>query len=134
MFQHPHVSPMNRFLFPNSQNIPFNQPFPFGNGFMNQHPLNQFPFNMMKMNQAPAQNFAPNPFFNPYQNQYPNLNYNQYPMHQPMPMGQSILNQFKTQEGKLDFNKIINTSGQMMGTVNQISSIVKGLSSTFKGF
>jgi hypothetical protein len=32
----------------------------------------------------------------------------------------------------MDFNKVMDTAGQMMGAVNQMSSLVKGVTSMFK--
>ena len=64
-----------------------------------------------------------------------------YPMPYPKPhptMGpakpgiQSILGQYKTPEGSFDINKMMNTMGQVVNAVNQVSSLVKGLSQTFK--
>jgi hypothetical protein len=45
---------------------------------------------------------------------------------------QTVLAQFKKEDGTYDVNKMMNTAGQMMGTVNQVSGMVKGLSSIFK--
>ncbi|HWO95158.1 MAG TPA: YppG family protein [Bacillus sp. (in: firmicutes)] len=50
---------------------------------------------------------------------------------QPKQM-QSIMSQFKTSDGNLDINKMMNTAGQMMNAVNQLSGMVKGLSGVFK--
>ncbi|KHD85648.1 YppG family protein [Heyndrickxia ginsengihumi] len=44
----------------------------------------------------------------------------------------SFLNSFKSQDGSIDFNKMMNTAGQMMNAVNQVSSMVKGLGGLFK--
>ncbi|MEH7236541.1 YppG family protein [Bacillus sp. JJ1562] len=46
--------------------------------------------------------------------------------------GASILNQFKKKDGTYDINKMMDTAGQMVGAVNQVNSIVKGLTKTFK--
>jgi hypothetical protein len=82
-----------------------------------------------------------NPFENPLQpkpNQsVANGGANPYPkqafMQKAKPTGvQSVLNQFKTQDGSIDLNKMVNTAGQMMNTVNQVSSLVKGVGSVFK--
>jgi hypothetical protein len=66
----------------------------------------------------------------PYQNMNP------YP-HQAFlpkqPSGfQSVMNSFKSQDGNLDINKMIDTAGQMMNAVNQVSSMVKGLGGILK--
>lgn len=70
-----------------------------------------------------------NPYFsNSYMNPYPKQSF--IPN---KPSGvQSIMNSFKTQDGSLDFNKMMNTAGQMMGAVNQVSSLVKGLGGIIK--
>lgn len=44
----------------------------------------------------------------------------------------SIMNSFKTQDGQLDLNKMIDTAGQMMNAVSQVSGLVKGLGGIFK--
>ncbi|MEB6547723.1 YppG family protein [Heyndrickxia sporothermodurans] len=44
----------------------------------------------------------------------------------------SLMNSFKSQDGSLDFNKMVNTAGQMMNAVNQVSTMVKGLGGLFK--
>jgi hypothetical protein len=70
--------------------------------------------------------------------------YNEYPgMTNPYPKGSfmvkppssgvgTIMNSFKSQDGSLDFNKMMNTTGQMMNALNQVSSMVKGLGGMFK--
>ncbi|KUP08021.1 hypothetical protein Q73_07935 [Bacillus coahuilensis m2-6] len=45
--------------------------------------------------------------------------------------GNTIMNSFKNQEGQFDFNKVMNTTGQLMGAVNQMSAVVKGIGSMF---
>lgn len=81
------------------------------------------------------------PFANPLQAkkeqsmtaQYPNPYPKQAFMQKSQPSGfQSIMNQFKTQDGSIDVTKMMNTAGQMMGTVNQVQSMVKGLGGIFK--
>ncbi|MEI4791422.1 YppG family protein [Bacillus sp. FJAT-53060] len=67
------------------------------------------------------------------------------PMHQPMnpyplprPQKQqssqfkSVLSQFKKTNGQYDFNKMFDTAGQMMSTMNQVGSLAKGFTSIFK--
>jgi hypothetical protein len=64
-----------------------------------------------------------------------------YPLpHQPNhfpkpPPGQfaSILNSFKSESGTLDINKMVNTAGQMMNALTQLSAMAKGLGGLFKG-
>lgn len=77
---------------------------------------------------------------NHYQNQFQPMNgypmMNPYPkqnMFQKQPGGlQSFMNSFKSQDGSVDFSKMVNTAGQMMNAVNQVSSLVKGLGGIFK--
>ncbi|WP_235714591.1 YppG family protein [Neobacillus dielmonensis] len=45
---------------------------------------------------------------------------------------QSLMNSFKSQDGSIDFNKMINTAGQMVNAVSQVSSLVKGFGGMFK--
>lgn len=45
---------------------------------------------------------------------------------------QSLMNSFKSQDGSVDFNKMVNTAGQMMNAVSQVTSLVKGLGGIFK--
>ena len=65
----------------------------------------------------------------PYANPYPKQSF----MQKPQPSGfQSIMNQFKTQDGSVDITKMMNTAGQMVGTVTQVQNMVKGLGGIFK--
>ncbi|MGE6260263.1 YppG family protein [Heyndrickxia sporothermodurans] len=66
---------------------------------------------------------------NQFSNPYPNGNHNIKP---PQGGMSSLMNSFKSQDGSLDFNKMVNTAGQMMNAVNQVSSMVKGLGGLFK--
>lgn len=72
------------------------------------------------------------------QMQMPNhaMNYNPYPKPNvvPRPNGGigSIMNSFKGQDGNIDLNKMVNTAGQMMNAVSQVSAMVKGLGGMFK--
>ncbi|MCA1054596.1 YppG family protein [Rossellomorea aquimaris] len=64
-----------------------------------------------------------------YANPYPKASF----MAKPAKSGMgNIMNSFKSQDGSFDFNKVMNTAGQMMGAVNQVSSLVKGLGGVFK--
>jgi hypothetical protein len=45
---------------------------------------------------------------------------------------QSIMNSFKTQDGTFDFNKVMDTAGNMINAVSQVSSMVKGLGGIIK--
>lgn len=81
-----------------------------------------------------------NPFDNPLQpiqaGAQPHIA-NPYPKQQflkkPHPSGfQSVLNQFKLQDGSVDINKMMNTAGQVMNTFSQVSAIVKGFGGKLK--
>ena len=81
-----------------------------------------------------------NPFDNPLQPQVkrpPQQYANPYPQQQFMqkaqPSGfQSVLNQFKTQDGSVDVTKMMNTAGQMVNTFSQMSNVFKGVGGLFK--
>lgn len=77
--------------------------------------------------QAPPQSMwnAASPFMNPYPIQ------NQQQIQQPKQIN-SILNQFKGQDGNIDMKKMMDTAGQMMNTVNQLNGMIKGIAATFK--
>lgn len=45
---------------------------------------------------------------------------------------QSLMNSFKSQDGSVDFNKMMNAAGQMMNAVTQMTSLVKGIGTIFK--
>ncbi len=97
-----------------------------------------------EMNPYPKQ--QPNPFQNPlyqqdedfYPVQPPMMNITHpYPKSSFLQKNQgnnisSVLNQFKNQEGSIDFNKMMDTTGQMLNTMNQVSNLVKGVGSIFK--
>ncbi|MDF4192374.1 YppG family protein [Bacillus amyloliquefaciens] len=61
---------------------------------------------------------------------------NPYPVPRPNQQQSSqfsgILSQFKKTNGQFDFNKMMDTTGQMVSAVNQVGSLVKGLTSIFK--
>jgi hypothetical protein len=51
----------------------------------------------------------------------------------PPPSGMpSIMAQFKNSDGTYDINKMMNTMGQMIHTVNQVGGMLKGLVGAFK--
>ncbi|MGG3469608.1 YppG family protein [Neobacillus pocheonensis] len=130
------------------------------NSYQQQNPYNPKAFQQMAQNYQPGyaqqnmpypnQNYLPKDsqflFQNPLQpqddmyQQYPPMN--GYPMMNPYPKQgtipkqpgsmQSFMNSFKSQDGSVDFNKMMNTAGQMMNAVNQVSSLVKGFGGFFK--
>lgn len=67
-----------------------------------------------------------NPYPTPYPKPMPHFK-------QQQPSGfQNILSQFKKSDGQLDFNKMMDTAGQMMSAVNQMGGLFKGVTSMFK--
>jgi hypothetical protein len=83
-----------------------------------QNPLEpKSPYSQMGIGQQPM-------IFNPYPK----------PNAIPKPNGGigSIMNSFKGQDGNIDINKMMNTAGQMMNAVSQVSAMVKGLGGMFK--
>ncbi|MCA1063141.1 YppG family protein [Rossellomorea aquimaris] len=118
-------------------------PLPEAQNPLPSYPLNQYQqMNAQQMNQQQMNPYFDNPLqqkeYNPYQmkameqqafaNPYPKASF----MAKPQSGGvSSIMNSFKSQDGSLDFNKMMNTTGQMMGAINQVSSLVKGLGGIF---
>lgn len=129
--QNPYYPQQSQHLSPQQQGyVP--EPPPFSQAPFMQQPDSQFLF------QNPLQSQE-----NMYagQNQYPpNLQnftgVNPYPKQNFIPKQpggmHSLINSFKSQDGSVDFNKMMNTAGQMMNAVNQVSSLVKGLGGFFK--
>jgi len=95
---------------------------PQGNEFPIQQQLFQNPLQPVKQNELLNS-------YKPYSNPYPKSNYNVKPQNGGM---NSIMNSFKSQDGSIDFNKMVNTAGQMMNAVTQVSTMVKGLGGLFK--
>lgn len=93
----------------------------------NSHSLFQNPLHSWDepIDQTPhSQAFNSATFMNPYPKQ-------SYIPQQSIGM-KSIINSFKSQDGSLDINKMIDTAGQMMNAVNQVSGLVKGFGGIFK--
>lgn len=106
---------------PNAYAIsPFQQQQPMSPNQLLQNPLNPPQHHPNQLFQS-----QPNPV--PYMNPYPKHGLLQKPK-----QSGSLLNSFKGQDGSIDLNKMVNTAGQMMHAVNQVSSMVKGLGSIFK--
>ena len=126
-----------------SQNNPalsyFAQPAQSGQGFQ------QMPMYQQQSNQSYAQAVFQNPLIQPKnpsaQKQQTNTS-NGYPYMNPYPKAsfltkppsgmKSVLNSFKSQDGSLDINKMVDTAGQMVNAVSQVSSVVKGFGGMFK--
>ncbi|WP_257148370.1 YppG family protein [Bacillus sp. AFS073361] len=99
-----------------------NQSFSQGDSqFLFQNPL------------QPQEKMVQKPQYMPM-NGYPAMN--PYPKQSAIPKQaggvQSFMNSFKSQDGSVDINKMVNTAGQMMNAVSQVSSLVKGFGGIFK--
>lgn len=131
-------------------------PYPSGSNYSSQMPSNPYfsgdtyggnPYTQFGSNNHqtyPAEWILENPLqpkknngggANPYgANSYPYLH--PYPkqgaINRPPTGMNSIMNSFKTQDGQFDLNKMIDTAGQMMNAVSQVSGLVKGLGGIFK--
>lgn len=107
--------------------------------FFNQIPyLNKI--NTMNPNNIPIYQILENPLHPIYnqihtnptlslQNQLPALSSQNNGSQSSM---NSIMQSFKSKDGSLDFNKMFSTAGQLMGTINQFTSLIKGVSQLFK--
>nr|WP_295973281.1 YppG family protein [uncultured Bacillus sp.] len=97
-------------------------------------------------NGIPAQQVFQNPLYSPEQEAAPEkqaMQPNGYPFMNPYPKAsflakqpsgmKTVLNSFKAQDGSLDINKMVDTAGQMISAVNQVSSVVKNFGGMFKG-
>lgn len=115
---------------PNVGGNPYHQPMP------------NFPPQMLYASGSKPVPQPPSPFANPLQSpkmqqsmqaNYPNPYPKQAFMQKAQPSGfKAIMNQFKTQDGVIDVTKMMNTAGQMMGTVNQMQNVFKGIGGIFK--
>lgn len=108
----------NRFFFPPNSQMPYH-PYQY-----QQHAPAQ-----MQMTQQPHPSTQPNM---PYQQ-------GQWqPPYQGMATGQksttkNVMGYFQNDEGKFDFDKVMNTAGQISNTYQQVSPLVKGIGSFFTG-
>ncbi len=105
----------------------------------------QMPISQQHSNTVSAQSVFQNPLMpvqNPYeQNQQMNSS-SGYSYMNPYPKGsflakppsgmKSVLNSFKSQDGSIDINKMVDTAGQVVNAVSQVSSVVKGFGGMFK--
>ncbi|MFC4322699.1 YppG family protein [Litchfieldia salsa] len=111
----------------------------FMNPNMTTQQYPQMNYNQQNMGYPFANGNFQTPFNNQLTNQqgmYPQFQA-PYPVNNQMPTGQptgiqSFMSQFKAEDGTYDYNKMMDTAGQMMGAVNQVSGLVKGISSVFK--
>jgi hypothetical protein len=125
-----HPNPYNSVNMPPAQGNP---------NYANPYPVSQGGSNKASYFDNPLQHEEYNPYQQAaYKQQYHHPSAaNPYPkasfMAKPQGSGiSSIVNSFKSQDGSFDFNKVMNTTGQMMNAVSQVSSMVKGLGGFFK--
>lgn len=128
---------------PSSPYMHFQQPYnspQMGSGWQGQGGQNgygQQPNVSQLLFENPLQSQTENPYGGYYpQQEMPYQNMNPYPQQAFLPKQpggfQSIMNSFKSQDGNLDLNKMVDTAGQMMSAVTQVSSMVKGLGGILK--
>ncbi len=103
-------------------------------GMQNAYGQKQNVSQLLFENPLQPQNEAP--YGGYYQPEMPYQNMNPYPQQAFLPKQpggfQSIMKSFKSQDGHLDLNKMVDTAGQMMNAVTQVSSMVKGLGGMIK--
>ncbi|RHW41288.1 hypothetical protein D1B31_10175 [Neobacillus notoginsengisoli] len=72
----------------------------------------------------------------PWQAGMPQMPMNPYPKNFLQPKQKSgmnsVINSFKSQDGTIDINKMVNTAGQAINAVSQASALLKGLGGVFK--
>ncbi|KEP27365.1 YppG family protein [Bacillus zhangzhouensis] len=139
------------FPYSNQQPYEFNQfqqgPLPYPDMQQPPQPPDYFmPPYQAGMNQAPSAAYQPpygyqenfQPFQQPEAINQPQMQQPMNPYPLPRPQKQqssqfkSVLSQFKKTNGQYDFNKMFDTAGQMMSTMNQVGSLAKGFTSIFK--
>jgi hypothetical protein len=131
-YQGYHPNPYNPINLPPAQgNVNYANPYPVSQGGSNkasyfENPLQHEEYNpYQQATYQHQQQYQQAPIANPY----PKASF----MAKPQGSGiSSIMNSFKSQDGSFDFNKVMNTTGQMMNAVSQVSSMVKGLGGFFK--
>ncbi|WP_394232745.1 YppG family protein [Niallia oryzisoli] len=149
-------TPMRQHPYPIIQGMNGNQPaidFPYMNPYTIQGSQYFYPPAQGAAGyhqQVPSHSsFSQNVFHNPLQGKQETYGQmqqqvqpNGYSYMNPYPKGsflakppsgmKSVLNSFKSQDGSLDINKMVDTAGQMINAVSQVSSVVKGFGGMFK--
>ncbi|MCQ6273920.1 YppG family protein [Bacillus sp. V3B] len=134
---------MNPYFMQNNQPIQGMNPYLFqqeDQGYHQQQPMSQ-----SSTNKPYSQTIFQNPLHSSeesYSQKQQHIQPNSYPYMNPYPKGsfitkppsgmKTVLNSFKSQDGSLDINKMVDTAGQMMNAVSQVSSVVKGFGGMFK--
>ena len=139
-----HENPVNPYMQQENPVNPYmpqgnsmNPYMPQGNPYLNQaNPMAKNNNDYSKMLFQNPLEPEGDPIYGYYNPQADYQNFNPYPQYAFMPKQpsglQSIMNSFKSQDGNLDVNKMVDTAGQMMNAVTQVSSLVKGLGGMFK--
>ncbi|MCI1593559.1 MULTISPECIES: YppG family protein [Heyndrickxia] len=126
-YQHPYGPYHYNGIPPFMQNE--NSPYYQQPGYEQNHSPQPNIFDNPLQTKATYQSNKQNQMLNQYVHPYPQGNH----FKQPQTGGiNSLMNSFKSQDGSIDFNKMVNTAGQMMNAVNQVSTMVKGLGGLFK--
>ncbi|KAB7672965.1 YppG family protein [Bacillus sp. B1-b2] len=103
------------------------------------HPQNAYKGSSQNIFQNPLNNFQQTDQMNStYNHNYTQQQgyMNPYPKQSFMPKKQgnmkTFMNSFKSQDGSLDFPKMMDTAGMMMNAMNQVTGLVKGVGGIFK--
>ncbi|MBS4199471.1 hypothetical protein KHA93_07380 [Bacillus sp. FJAT-49732] len=140
--QFPHPYGMYPSQFSNMHGIPSPYPqMPYMNGM--QYPYTHTDQGLYHNgNDNQASQLFQNPlqpedgyFYEKYANQQGLPNAYPKPPQLPKPPNggfNTVLNSFKTQTGSLDINKMVNTAGQVVNAINQVSNMAKGIGGIFK--
>ena len=122
---HPSLS-----YFKQTQPVQGYQQMPVHQSYLNSaytHTIFQNPLMQPKKSNAQTQHMN-SITGHPYMNPYPKGAFLTKP-----PSGmKSVLNSFKSQDGSIDINKMVDTAGQVVNAVSQVSSVVKGFGGMFK--
>jgi len=158
MFSGPVQPDLNQQMLSRHQPMPYHTPLPnhVWDSFQSQNPYPtngvhafgptyqpEYGFPSMNYSQQDGQFLFHNPLQpndEPIPQSYMPLNgyqsLNPYPQHNLIPKQpggmKTFMNSFKAQDGSVDFNKMINTAGQMVNAVSQVTSLVKGFGGIFK--
>jgi hypothetical protein len=113
------------YRYPRPFPTPFSAPVPYHHVWRPYQPYSYFSLPTTHWPGAPKGNPAAPSYLTPYPKPGPVLT-------APAPGIQSLMAQFKKTDGTYDIDKMMNTMGQMINTVNQVNGMLKGLISTFK--
>ncbi|WP_394220084.1 YppG family protein [Halobacillus trueperi] len=124
---------------------PYNPYYYYNNGwyrYPSSPPYQQANYQQMSNNQGNVWGYAPynQPvygFQNPYVNSYDYTGYtetgNQNSSFNVGNMSKGVMSYFQKEDGQIDFDKMMSTTGQVVKTVKDVSPIVKGIGTFVKG-